>query len=137
MPLIAGRFEGYLIAIPLTKLGVRFCCWEGFPNLDRVLPMFTVLFLFVDAGTQLPIPPSTQERLATTARVEALTQSDLLNLESEAQAGHAAVEHLLALLYEEGRLLPKDLAAAWNKILLLARLSKLGQSAPNVHRSLS
>lgn len=77
--------------------------------------MFTVIFLFVDAGTaQLPIPPSTQERLASTARVEALTQSDFLNLESEAQAGHAAAEHLLALLYEEGRLLPKDLAAAWN-----------------------
>jgi hypothetical protein len=64
-----------------------------------VLPIIAVLFLFVHAGTaQLPIPASTQERLATTARLEALTQSDLLKLESEAQSGHPTVEHLLALL---------------------------------------
>ena len=46
--------------------------------------------------------------------MEALTQMDLPKLFSAAQSGDPTVEHLLALLYEEGRLLPKDSTAARN-----------------------
>ncbi len=55
---------------------------------------------------------STQARLATVAHLEALTQSYVPRLVSEAQSGDRKAEHLLALVYEEGRLVPKDFAAA-------------------------
>lgn len=86
--------------------------------MSKVLPISAFLFLLLGAAAgQHPVPASTQQRFATTARLEALTLNDLPKLLSEAQSGDPTVEYLLALVYEEGRLLPKDLAAAQNWML--------------------
>jgi len=50
--------------------------------------------------------------LATQAHLEALTHSDLSRLVSEAESGDPKAEYLLALLYQEDRLVPRDLTAA-------------------------
>jgi len=49
--------------------------------------------------------------MATQAHLEALTQSDLSRLTSEAESGDRKAEYLMALVYQEGRLVPRDLAA--------------------------
>jgi TPR repeat protein len=81
--------------------------------LHKVLPIFAVLLLSVGAvPAQEQLPASTQARLAIWAHVESLGPSDLPGLLSEAQSGDRKAEHLLALVYEEGRLVPKELATA-------------------------
>jgi TPR repeat protein len=81
--------------------------------LHKVLPIFAVLLLSVGAvPAQEHLPSSTQARLAIWVHVKSLGQSDLPGLLSEAQSGDRKAEHLLALVYEEGRLVPKDLATA-------------------------
>jgi TPR repeat protein len=81
--------------------------------LHKVLPISVVLLLSVGAVlAQEQLPASTQARLATAAYVESLGQSDLPKLVSEAQSGDREAQHLLALVYEEGRLVPKELATA-------------------------
>jgi len=81
--------------------------------LHKVLPIFAVLLLSVNTvPAQEHLPASTQARLAIRAHVESLRQSDLPRLMSEAQAGDRKAEHMLALVYVEGLLVRKDLAAA-------------------------
>jgi len=81
--------------------------------LHNVLPISAVLLLSMGAVlAQEHLPASTQARLAIWAHVESLRQSDLPRLMSEAQSGDPKAEHLLALVYVEGRLVPKDLATA-------------------------
>jgi TPR repeat protein len=81
--------------------------------LRKVLPICAVLFLLVGAATsQHPLPASTQARLTTAARLEALAQRDLKQLVSEAQSGNPTAEHSLALVYEEGGVIPRDLGSA-------------------------
>jgi len=58
------------------------------------------------------LPSSTQQILATQAHLEALTQSDLSRLVAEAESGDRKAEYLLALVYQEDRLVPRDLAVA-------------------------
>jgi TPR repeat protein len=78
-----------------------------------LLPTSAVLLLLVGALlAQDPLPASTQTVLATQAHLEALTHSDLSRLVSEAESGDRKAEYLLALLYQEDRLVPRDLAAA-------------------------
>jgi hypothetical protein len=80
--------------------------------LHKVLPI-SVLLLSVGAVlAQEHLPTSTQARLATLAHLESLGPSDLPRLMSEGQSGDPQAEHLLALVYGEGRLVPKDLATA-------------------------
>jgi uncharacterized protein len=80
--------------------------------LHKVLPIFAVLLLSGTVPAQEHLPASTQARLAIWAHVESLRQSDLPRLMSEAQSGDRKAQHLLALVYVEGRLVPKDLATA-------------------------
>jgi uncharacterized protein len=81
--------------------------------LHKVLPIFTVLLLSVGAmPAQERLPASTQAHIAIWAHVASLGQSDLPRLMSEAQSGDRKAEHLLALVYEYGRLVPKDFAVA-------------------------
>jgi TPR repeat protein len=82
-------------------------------TLPNVLPIPAVVLLFMGAAFALkPLPASTQARLATLNRLETLKPSDLPRLISEAQSGNPKAEHLLALVYDEGRVIQKDLAAA-------------------------
>ena len=81
--------------------------------MNKLLPISAVLLLSAGAVlAQDQLPASTQARLATAAHVELLGPSDLPRLVYKAQSGDRKAEHLLALVYEEGRLVPKDLAAA-------------------------
>jgi TPR repeat protein len=96
-----------------TQVGCKILFWEALQPLHKVLPIFAVLLLSVGVvPAQERLPASTQMRLAIWAHVESLGQSDLPGLLSEAQCGDRKAEHLLALVYGEGRLVPKDLATA-------------------------
>jgi uncharacterized protein len=81
--------------------------------LRNVLPMSAVLLLLVGpALAQDRLPASTQSRLATAAHLEALSLSDFTKVMSKAQSGDREAQYLMALIYLEGRLVPKDFAAA-------------------------
>ncbi len=81
----------------------------------KVPPICAVFFLLVGAATsQQPLPASTQARLTNLARLEALTQGDLPQLVSEAQSGNPTAEHSLAVVYEEGGAIARDMASARN-----------------------
>jgi len=86
--------------------------WEA-RMLRGWLPFVAAAVVFV---TPLParqnLPASTQKRLATFARVEALTPGDFKTLLSQAESRDREAQYLLALIYEEGLLVPKDFAAA-------------------------
>lgn len=78
-----------------------------------LLPISAALLLLVGALlAQDHLPASTQTILATYAQVEALTQSDLSRLVSQAESGDQKAEYLLALVYQQDRLMPRDLTAA-------------------------
>jgi TPR repeat protein len=77
-----------------------------------LLPIFAILLLSMGVLAQEHLPASTQAILATQAQLELLTQSDLSRLVSEAESGDRRVEYLLALVYQQDRLIPRDLAAA-------------------------
>jgi len=84
-----------------------------FPAVRKFLPISAGFFLFVGALLAHDhLPASTQAILATQAHLEGLTQSDLARVVSEAESGERKAEYLLALVYQEGRLVPRDLAAA-------------------------
>jgi uncharacterized protein len=70
------------------------------------------VFFVTPLATQQNLPKSTQEHLAASARVEALTPSDFKTLLSQAQSGDREAQYLLALIYERGLLVPKDFAVA-------------------------
>lgn len=85
-------------------------------GLHKVLPAFAIFYLFVSvAPAQAPLPTSTQAQLATDARLEGMTLDDFTKLVSQAQAGQREAQYLVALVYEEGRLVTRDdaLAASW------------------------
>jgi uncharacterized protein len=66
-------------------------------------------------ATPLPaqqnLPKSTQEHLAASARVEALSLGDFKTLLSQAQSGDWEAQYLLGLTYERGLLVPRDFSA--------------------------
>jgi len=81
--------------------------------LHKVLPAFVIFYLFVTvASAQAPLPTSTQAQLATNARLEGMTLNDFTKVVSQAQAGQPEAQYLVALAYEEGRLVTRDDAAA-------------------------
>lgn len=61
---------------------------------------------------QEPLPASTQERLATSERLDTLTQKDIANISSKAKSGDEEAQYWLALINSEGRLIPKNQDAA-------------------------
>jgi TPR repeat protein len=81
--------------------------------LHKGLPAFAIFYLFVSVAlAQAPLPTSTQAQLATDARLEGMTLDDFTKVVSQAQAGQREAQYLVALAYEEGRLVTRDLAAA-------------------------
>ena len=95
-----------------------------------LLPISAVLLLLVGALlAQDHLPASTQTMLATQAHLEALTHSDLSRLVSEAESGDRKAEYLLALLYQEDRLVPRDLTVARNWMLKSAEQGYLPAQA--------
>jgi TPR repeat protein len=58
------------------------------------------------------LPPSTNARLAMLATQQTLTLNDVVDISSKAQSGNREAQYWLALIYEEGRLVPKDSAAS-------------------------
>jgi len=82
-------------------------------SLHKVLLAFSIFYLFVSVAlAQAPLPASTQAQLATNSRLEGMTLDDFAKLRSLAQAGQREAEYLVALAYEEGRLVTRDHAAA-------------------------
>jgi len=67
------------------------------------------------ALAQAPLPSSTQSQLASYARLEGMTLDDFTKVVSRAQAGQREAQYLVALAYEEGRLVTRDhdAAASW------------------------
>lgn len=62
-----------------------------------VLPFTTAVVLFATASpAQQSLPASYQAHMATVARVESMTQTDLGQLVSKAQAGEPEAQHVLA-----------------------------------------
>ena len=77
--------------------------------LHKVLPVFATFCFFVNvAPAQAPLPPSTQAQLATDARLEGMTPDDFTRVASQAQTGERESQYLVALAYEEGRLVTRD-----------------------------
>jgi len=86
--------------------------------LHKVLPAFAIFYLFVSvAPAQAPLPTSTQAQLSTDARLEGMTLDAFTKVVSQAQAGQREAQYLVALAYEEGRLVTRDHAAAANWML--------------------
>jgi len=79
-------------------------------RLNVVLLLILCLFASV-APAQAPLPESTRAWLATNARLEGMTLDDFTRLISQAQAGDAESQYLVARAYREGRLVPLDDAA--------------------------
>jgi TPR repeat protein len=81
--------------------------------LPTVLPIPVVLLLLVSVVlAQDRLPASTQARLATAAHLEALALPDFTKVMFKAQSGDREAPYLMALIYLEGRLVPRDFAMA-------------------------
>ena len=90
--------------------------------LHKVLPAFAIFYLFVSvAPAQAPLPTSTQAQFATEARLEGMTLDDFTKVVSQAQAGQREAQYLVALVYEEGRLVIRDHASAASWMLKSAK----------------
>ena len=71
--------------------------------------LLVIPFLLV--ASRLPAgnsPDPTRARLESSAHVAALTQSDFTVLSSHAESGDREAQYWLGLLYDEGRIVPKD-----------------------------
>src|SRR2546425_11390193 len=77
-------------------------------RLRALLPFFAFWFLAVFTLSAQHSPDPTQARLATVAHLGTLTQSDFKTLSAQAQSGDPEAQYWLALVYEQGRLVPKD-----------------------------
>ena len=73
--------------------------------------LFAVLFS-VSLSGQKPIPPSFEQHLATIARVYGMNASEVNAVLMKAHDGDREAQYLLALVYERGHLLKRDLAIA-------------------------
>src|SRR2546426_5207026 len=80
----------------------------GYMRLRTLLLFLTFSFLAVSALSAQHSPDPTQARLATVAHLGTLTQSDFKKLSAQAQSGDPEAQYWLALVYEQGRLVPKD-----------------------------
>src|SRR5437879_5651727 len=77
-------------------------------RLRALLLFFAFWFLAVSTLSAQHSPDPTQARLAIVAHLAALTQSDFKTLSAQAQSGDPEAQYWLALVYEQGRLVPKD-----------------------------
>jgi len=92
--------------------------WDARTKLRSPLPFIAAAVLFVSPlAAQQSLPKSTQERLAALARVEVLTPGDIKTLLSQGQSGDREAQYLLALIYEEGLLVPRNFPAATSWML--------------------
>ena len=69
------------------------------------------VFFVAPLAAQQNLPKSTQELLAASARVEALSLGDFKTLLSQAQSGDREAQYLMGLIYERGLLVPRDFPA--------------------------
>jgi TPR repeat protein len=81
-------------------------------QLRHVLPFLLAVFFAASLSAQKPIPTSAEQHLATVARVNGMKASDLNLVVMKAHDGDREAQYLLALVYERGHLLGRDLAAA-------------------------
>jgi TPR repeat protein len=82
-------------------------------KLHRLLPLAVASVLVVTPlRAQQPLPASTHAFRSTLARLETLSQSDFAEIISKAQSGDPEAQYFLALMYDEGTLVPKDHATA-------------------------
>jgi hypothetical protein len=75
------------------------------------------VFFVAPLVAQQSLPKSTQELLAASARVEALSLGDFKTLLSQAQSGDREAQYLMGLIYERGLLVPRDFSATRSWIL--------------------
>jgi TPR repeat protein len=94
---------------------MNFKTWEARMNLRNALPFMLAAFFVVPLPAQERLPAATEALLATRARLDGMTQSSLSEVISNAHSGDREAQYLLALVYEQGRLVPRDLASvrAW------------------------
>jgi uncharacterized protein len=69
------------------------------------------VFFVAPLVAQQNLPKSTQELLAASARVEALSLGDFKTLLSQGQSGDREAQYLVGLIYERGLLIPRDFSA--------------------------
>src|SRR6476620_5455163 len=69
------------------------------------------VFFVAPLAAQQNLPKSTQELLAASARVEALSLDDFKTLLSQAQSVADEAQYLVGLIYERGLLVPRDVSA--------------------------
>ena len=91
-------------------------------RLHRSLPaaitaMVAVVVLAASLRAQQPLPVSTQARLSMQSRLKALTKRDFTELIANAQSGDKEAQYRLGLIYQQDRVVPRDLAAARNWML--------------------
>jgi TPR repeat protein len=72
-----------------------------------LVPLFSFLATSRIAAQQSPDP--TQDRLAAVSHVARLTPQDLEPLLRDARSGNPEAQYWLAMVYEEGRLVPRDM----------------------------
>jgi len=78
-------------------------------RLQSVLPFIASLTVAMcPLLAQERLPNSYLNYLAIAARLERLTLDDVKGLASKAQSGEPVAQYLLALIYDQGRLLPRD-----------------------------
>jgi uncharacterized protein len=75
----------------------------------RALPIFLVIFLLVGV---LPAQQNADPRLAASAHLAALTQSDFVTLLSHAESGDPEAQYWVGQVYGEGRLVPMNYAVS-------------------------
>jgi TPR repeat protein len=94
------------------------------------LPFIAAVVLFVaPVPAQQNLPESTQDVLAASARVEALTAGDFTTLLSQGQSGDRNAQYLLALTYERGLLVPRNFTVARSWMLKSAEQGYLPAQA--------
>jgi TPR repeat protein len=79
------------------------------------------VFSAVPLVGQERLPFSTEALHATLAKLRELTQSELSEVSLKAESGNREAQYWLALIYEEGQLVPKDYAASRDLMLKSAQ----------------
>ena len=100
-------------ALLLLLVGVRFIHLGGSFNRAQHAPNIVIVFLLVAALSAKKNPDD--PRVATYARLAALTQSDFDALLAQARSGDSEAQYQVGQIYAEGRLVPKDftVSAEW------------------------
>ena len=81
-------------------------------RLESLLPFMAAVALVGVSSAQEPLPASYQAHLATLAHLQILTLNDVSDLIAKAQSGVPEAQYLLALIYSDTRLMPRDMAVS-------------------------